>query len=351
MIALPGDPDDESNEPAWFEWDDGFDDDTEEKKPVSQRAWLATWIEAARTPEVLRAVTEAAEALTRLESRLIYDPDVEGAAERMAQDEAGDAMWLTGDAGARDRLALYAQGVRAAVDERDQLAHWALRRLLSPGDPSTLSVPALRDFLGRARPGLTDSLVEESHDLFPRPTGSELDDGLTQWLEIAARLQEHHRLVRAAILYRAWRWLNLSGAEDAVTPMVVAARIAGGTELSFAPFAGAARRMRTFVVRGSEADRLYAMVRAFTEGARQASLTLEQLAAWRLRAMRNATTKAMKAIVDATARHPVASTNAIADATGMTPQAVNKAARTLHGDGLIREATGQSRFRLWQASI
>ncbi len=351
MTHLPGDPEDEADEPAWFEWDDSFDDDPEETSPVSQRAWLATWLAAARTPEVLQAVTEAAEALTRLEARLIYDPDVEGAAERMAQDEAGDAMWLTGDAGARDRLALYAQGVRAAVDERDQLANWALRRLLSPGDPSKMSVPDLRDFLGRARLGLTDALVEESHDLFPRPTGSELDDGLAQWREIANRLQDHHRLVRAAILYRTWRWLNLSGAEDAMTPMVVAARIAGGTDLYFAPFAGAARRLRTFAVRGTEADRLYAMIRAFAEGARQANLTLEQLAAWRLRAMRNATTKAMKAIVEATARHPVASSKAIADATGMTPQAVNKAARTLHDDGLIREATGQSRFRLWQAAI
>lgn len=351
MTPLPGDPEDETDEPAWFEWDDSFDDDPEAAAPMSQRAWVGTWVDAAQTPDVLRAVTNAAEALTRLEARLIYDPDVEGAAERMAQDEAGDAMWLTGDAGARDRLALYAQGVRAAVDERDQLAHWALRRLLTPGDPSALGVPALRDFLGRARLGLTDSLVEESHDLFPRPTGSELDDGLAQWLQIADRLQDHHRLVRAAILYRAWRWLNLSGGEDAVTPTVVAARIAGGTELSFAPFAGAARRMRTFAVQGTEADRLYAMIRAFGEGARQASLTLEQLAAWRLRAMRNATTKAMRAIVEATARHPVASSNAIADATGMTPQAVNKAARTLHDDGLIREATGQSRFRLWQAAF
>jgi len=351
MNNIPGDPDDEADEPAWFEWDDSFDNDPEVTGSVSQRAWLETWVEAARTPEVLQAAIEAAEALTRLESRLIYDPDVEGATERMAQDEAGDAMWLTGDAGARDRLALYAQGVRAAVDERDQLAHWALRRLLSPGDPSAFGVSAMRDFLGRARPGLTDALVEESHDLFPRPTGSELDDGLAQWVEIANRLQDHHRLMRAAILYRAWRWLNLSGAEDAVTPMVVASRIAGGRDLSFAPFAGAARRMRTFAVRGPEADRLYAMIRAFAEGSRQASLTLEQLASWRLRAMRNATTKAMKAIVEATSRHPVASSNAIADATGMTPQAVNKAARTLHDDGLIREATGQSRFRLWQAAI
>ncbi|MEM7057569.1 MAG: winged helix-turn-helix transcriptional regulator [Pseudomonadota bacterium] len=351
MMGLPGDPEDEADEPAWFEWDDSIGDDPEETGAVSQTAWLSTWIEAARTPEVMQAVVGAAESLSRLESRLVYDPDVEGAAGRLAQDEAGDAMWLAGDAGARDRLALYAQGVRAAIDERDQLAHWALRRLMAPGDPSSLNVPALRDFLGRARPGLTDSLVEDSHDLFPQPTGTELDDGLGQWLDIATRLHGHHRIVRAAILYRAWRWLNLSGAEDAVTPMVVASRIAGGPHLHFAPFAGAARRMRTFAVRGTESDRLYAMIRAFAEGALQASLSLEQLAAWRLRAMRNATTKATRAIVDATARHPVASSNAIADATGMTPQAVNKAARILHEDGLIREATGQSRFRLWQAAM
>ena len=346
-----GDPDDDLEEPAWFEWDESIGDDPEDARPVSDSNWLRTWTAAAATQEVMGAVIEAAEALTRLESRLIYDPEVEGASERLAQDEAADAMWLAGDAGARDRLALYAQGVRAAADERDQLAHWALRRLRMRGDPSTVNVSVLRDFLGRARPGLANTLVEESHELFPRPTGTELDDGLSQWLGIAARLRDHHRVVRAAILYRAWRWLNLSGAEDAVTPLVVASRIAGGTGLPFAPFAGAARRMRTFAVRGNETDRLYAAVRAFAEGASQANLTLEQLATWRLRAMRSATTKAMRAVIEATARHPVTSTNAIADATGMTPQAVNMAARTLHSDGLIREATGQLRFRLWQAAI
>lgn len=351
----PGDPwdDDEDDASAWFAWDDlGEDDDLAARSERSRPStWLAAWIDAAHDPNVLRAIIDATEAGARLEARLAFDPAVMNAAQRLAQAEAADAMWLAGDAGARDRLALYVQGVRAAIDGRDQLAHWALRRISSDIDPSTLDVNGLRNYLGRARSGRSDRLIEEAADLFPQPTGGELDQALAEWLDISRRLTGQHRLIRAAILHRAWRWLNLSGLEDPVSPSVIAASIAGGPSLPFAPFAGAVRRLRTFTVQGSEIDRLYAMVKAFHEGATQANLMLEHLAHWRVRASEVAATKAMRAVIDAVAIQPVTSSNAIAKKAGLTPQAVNNAARTLMKDGLIKEATGQSRFRLWQAPL
>ena len=121
--------------------------------------------------------------------------------------------------------------------------------------------------------------------------------------------------------------------------------------MTFAPMAGAARRLRTFARGGSEAARLEAMLEAFAVAAREASQGLERLASWQVRAGAAATTKAMRAVVAALATRPVASSKAIAAGAGLTPQAVNGAARALLEKGLISEVTGQSRFRLWQAQF
>ncbi len=315
--------------------------------------WLGPWLKAAERPEVTRALLGAAEAQGALAARLTHDPRVAGAEGRLALAEIADAMWLVGDAGARDRLALYAEGAQGAVDERDQIALWALRRIKGQGDPAAMSVPELRAFLGLAGAGQTEaaSWVEDQTGLFPRPTGAELDMALAEWRALARAVEGRHRLIRAAILHRAWRWLGLSGPEDQVTPLVVAVRIGGAGGPCFAPLTGAARRLRIFAVPGDEAARLTAMLRAFADAAREAALMLERVVLWRARAGAGAGTKAMRALVAALAEAPVASTKAVARQAGMSPQAINGAARALLVQGLIAEATGQSRFRLWQAAI
>ncbi len=318
-------------------------------------AALEPWLTAAQAPEVLLALVGAAEAQARLETRLAHDPATTNGAGRLALSEAADAMWLAGDAGARDRLALYAHGRQAAVDSRDLLADWALRRLQGQGDPAAMTIAGLRSFLGLTRPrsGDAEEWVSDQVDLFPRPVGQELDEALGQWLDVAGRLDGRHRLIRAAVLHRAWRWLGLSGPEDPVTPMIVCTRVggAGGGAPGFAPLAGAARRLRTFAVSGTEARRLAATLTAFEEAATEASLTCERLSIWRERAAKAAGTRARRAVIEATAGAPVVSTKAIARRAGLTGQAVNGAARALSGQGIIQEVTGQSRFRLWKAAI
>ena len=93
------------------------------------------------------------------------------------------------------------------------------------------------------------------------------------------------------------------------------------------------------------------MLRAFADGAREAGLLLERSVIWQDRAAHVATTKAERAVVDAVARHPVIGSNAIAGASGLTPQAINTAARALRAQGIIGEATGNTRFRLWQTTM
>lgn len=102
---------------------------------------------------------------------------------------------------------------------------------------------------------------------------------------------------------------------------------------------------------GSETTRLAATLTAFGAAATEASLMCERLSLWRMKAAQIARTKAMRAVVDATAHAPVVSTKAIAKASGLTGQAVNGAARALIAKGTIREATGHSRFRLWKAAV
>ncbi|MEM1299329.1 MAG: hypothetical protein AAGH68_08600 [Pseudomonadota bacterium] len=317
----------------------------------SVSAWLAPWQAAARNADVQAILLEAVEAQASLSARLRHDARVAGGGQRLAFEEVGDAMWLAGDAGARDRLAFYAADRRAAADPGDQQALWAVRRLLGDADPSVLSVSELRGFLGLHR-AQDDAALDEGLpvDLFPRAQGEELDTALSDWLQVAAALAGAHRLVRAAILFRAWRWLGLSGPEDVVMPMVIASRVGAG-QGSFVPFAGAARRLRVLATPGTDADKMVAMLRAFAEGAREAGLLLERSVIWQDRVARVATTKAERAVVDAVARHPVIGSNAIAAASGMTPQAINNAARALRAKSIIGEATGNTRFRLWQANL
>lgn len=85
---------------------------------------------------------------------------------------------------------------------------------------------------------------------------------------------------------------------------------------------------------------------AFAEGAREAGTLLEPSVSWWDRAACAAKTKANWAVVDA-----VAQRLATAAASGMTPHAINTAARALRSQGIIGEATGNARFRLWQAKI
>lgn len=318
---------------------------------ASLAPWLDPWQAAARDADVQAILLEAVEAQASLSARLRHDVRVAGAGKRLAFEEVGDAMWLAGDAGARDRLAFYAVDRQAAADPGDQLALWALRRLQGDADPSALTVTELRAFLGLHRTQDDDMAIEALPvDLFPRAQGEELDTALADWLQVAVAVAGAHRLIRAAILFRAWRWLGLSGPEDVVTPMVIASRIGAG-QGSFVPFAGAARRLRVLATPGTEVARLAAMLRAFAGGAREAGLLLERSVIWQDRATQVATTKAERAVVDAVARHPVIGSNAIAGASGLTPQAINTAARALRSHGIIGEATGNTRYRLWKATL
>jgi len=263
-------------EAPWFLPDDLAEDGAGDPADIPTGRsgdWLRPWLEAAGSAEVLARLIPAAEALARLETRLTTDPRLGGAVLRLAHEEAADALWLAGDPGARDRLDLYAHGVRAAEAPRDQLALWALTRLRRAGRapaPVERDPHGLREYLGLVRRAETP----EDAVLFPRPQGAELDAGLAEWCRMAERTRALHPLLRAAILHRAWRFLGLSGPEDPVTPGVIAAEIAGGPPLGFAPWAGAVRRLRTLARSGPPAMRLAAGIEAFGAGARQASLTL-----------------------------------------------------------------------------
>lgn len=342
-------------EAPWFApHDDVLADDEGPEAPASLEEWLTPWLSAARLPEILEPVAQTAEALAQLETRLSFDPMVAGAALRMAHDEAADAMWLAGDAGARDRLALYAEGVRAARDPRDQGALWALNRLSRTRQaflPGKMDVVGLRQFLGLGRSALFDLELNNDETLFPRPQGNELDQGLHDWLAVAHRVAGLHRVLRAVILHRAWRFLGLSAPEDPVTASIVASRIAGRSPLGFAPWAAALRRQAGLRLGYDVPARLQAGVEAFGAGAQQAGLLLERQSLWRERAEAHANTKAARAMIAAVSESSVVSTKAVARLHSLTPQAVNMAARALVGDGLVREATGQARFRLWQAAL
>jgi len=309
------------------------------------------WLEAAHA--VPNELARAAAALARLEARLAYDPNAAPFARRLAFEEVAGLLWLQGDHGSIDDLALYDLGVRAASGPRDFFAAWALRRLraATPFEPEALTVGELRDFVG-ARVTETD---EESRDLFERPLGPEFDEALEDWRGFAQALESAHPLLKAPALFAAWRALTLSEPTDMLTPLVVAGRVGAGPQrssLGFAPIARAARRRGALLGGFSIESRLSAWLDAVADSCLEASLELDRLAAWCDRAEVVASgSKAGRALVALCAASPVISSNAVAEYAGMTPQGVNVAARALLGAGVLREVSGRTRYRLWAASV
>lgn len=309
------------------------------------------WLKAAHA--VPNELARAAAALARLEARLAYDPRAAPFARRLAFEEVAGLLWLQGDHGSIDDLALYDLGVRAASGPRDFFAAWALRRLRATTafEPERISVAELRDFVG-ARVTEPD---EESRDLFERPLGPDFDDALEDWREFARALESAHPLIKSAALFAAWRALILSEPTDMLTPLVIAGRVGAGPQrsaLGFAPIARAARRRGAVLGGGSTETRLASWLDAVTDSCLEAALDLDRFAVWRERAEAAAcSSKAGKALVSLCSASPVVSSNFIAEHAGMTPQAINGAARALLKANLIKEVTGLARYRLWAARL
>jgi hypothetical protein len=271
-----------------------------------------------------------------LDDRLKRGP--EGWRNRLALMEAADLSWFVGDRISQDRLALWISLRLSGVqDDTAALARvgWAVRRLTGgPGPEVDLSA-----FLDRRDP---ENMVDEAEPFADRAGG---------WLDLIAQAAVLHPITRACMGFHLWSLAGLGQHGDRMEAAVTAARIAacevkGGV---FAPLAmGGAGGLRAV---GPPADRLV----RWLDGMETASLTamrhLDDIEDWTARAeteMSPLSGKTPPALRSVLTEWPLVSAPMAEALTGASRAAIQRNFTWMEARGLIREVTGQGRFRMWR---
>lgn len=290
-----------------------------------------------------RELAEVAGLFGALDQRLRDAPG--GWRVRLALREAADLGWWTGDRLGADRIALWvALRIGSTEDTEQALARagWAMRRLSSGPFP----VEGLAAFLERA----------------PRPMaafGAQIapEMSLADLAEVMAAGEGLHPGVAAARLFHAWRALGPSGSAD-IEAAVLAAR--HGALMSRTPGQGAL--FLPLAQTGSDALRGQgdpeAKLAAWLRGAERATLAallhLDRVAAWRARAdmcISDLSGRTPPHLLDLLTAWPQITAPMAETETGASRAAVQRNLAVFEARGLVREITGQGRYRVWSAVL
>lgn len=303
--------------------------------PGAEMPGLAGWRQA--EAGLAAPLARVAGRLGALDDRLQRGP--EGWRHRLALIEAAEMSWIAGDRVAPDRLALWMTlRLSGLQDDMAALARagWAARRLTGGPGPEV----DLAGFLGH--PAGTDAAGDG-------PAGQ-----AGEWHRLMGAARDLHPISRACLGYHLWSLAGAGRHDDRLEAAVTAARIAagGGKGAVFAPLAmGGAGGLRA---EGPPAGRLARWL-AGMEGAILAAMRrLDDVEAWAARAgsvmapLSGRTPPALRALLT---EWPVVSAPMAEALTGASRAAVQRNLAWLEARGLIREVTGQGRFRIWRAAV
>lgn len=323
--------------------EDGAKDAKAPPLPQADRTALIrpeVWHKAEATHAALLA--RVAALFGALDERLRHAP--EGWHHRLALLEAAAISWRAGDRVTAERLALW-QALRLTGGHEDGLAlsraGWAARRLQQGGRLQAGSEDAMLIFLGRQE-------------------GDDLSGRLADWADAMAKAGDLHPFTRAAFGRDLWLLADLSrglvvaeNAGQAIEASVVAARLAaiearGGA--IFLPIGQGALLPNS----GAVVDRLARWLRAAEQGCLAALMHLDRIEHWQGRAT--------AAIADLSGRTPMLMMQVLRDwplvsapmAEAQSPAsraAVQRNLALMQARGLIREVTGQGRYRFWTAAL
>ena len=257
-----------------------------------------------------------------------------GAVQRLALEEAAAVSWWTGDRVGTDRLALWlSYRIGAAAEGGEALIRtaWAARRLMAAASTGVRST--VEDLLGAE--GRGDGILAEE-------VASVLDS-----------LAGVSPITRSCAAFHLWRSLDerpdhLRGLEAAV----LGARLAGQGRLAFLPLT--LTGFGALTASGAPAARLSAWIGGSHRAVLAALMSLDRMVEWRARA--NAATDDLQGrtpsrLIDALAACPMLGAAQAEAETGASRAAVLRNLDTLSARGLVREVTGQGRFRVWAAKL
>ena len=274
-----------------------------------------------------------------LDDRLKRGP--EGWRHRLALIEAADLSWFAGDRIGPDRLALWiSMRLPGVQDDTAALTRvgWAVRRLTGgPGPEVDLSA-----FLDRRDP---ENMVDEAEPFADRAGG---------WLDMMAQAADLHPITRACMGFHLWSLAGLEQQSDGMEAAVTASRIAAheGEGAIFAPLAmGGAGALRTG---GPPANRLARWLDGMETACLTAMRHLDDIETWSARAEAEMTPlsgKTPSALREVLTEWPLVSAPMAEALTGASRAAVQRNLAWMEARNLVRELTGQGRFRMWRATI
>jgi len=314
-----------------------------EERPAASRApaqpvpGLADW--RAAQGDLAAELAHLAARFGALDERLRRAPD--GWRQRLALAEAAELSWWAGDRVPADTLALWlGQRLSGAQDDGPARARaaWAARRLT--GGPPPL-------------PGLAAFLARPAEEAGPRAA---------DWQAALAGAADLHPFVQAAIGLQLWPLAGVSGEgvsgdvrAAALEGSVVAARLAASAGRGGAPVlplalagAGALR------AQGRPIDRLSRWLSGADQATLAALALLDRIDGWAGRAtsaLAAQTGRTPPQLVRLFADWPFVSAPMAEEQTGASRAAVQRNLNLMAARGLIREVTGQGRFRLWSADL
>ena len=273
-----------------------------------------------------------------LDDRLKRGP--EGWRHRLALIEVADLSWFAGDRIGPDRLALWiSMRLSGVQDDTAALARvgWAVRRLTGgPGPDVDLSA-----FLDRRDP---ENMVDEAEPFADRAGG---------WLDLMAQAADLHPITRACMGFHLWSLAGLGQQSDGMEAAVTASRIAAheGEGAIFAPLAmGGAGALRTG---GPPANRLARWLDGMETACLTAMRHLDDIETWSARAEAEMTPlsgKTPPALREVLTEWPLVSAPMAETLTGASRAAVQRNLAWMEARNLVRELTGQGRFRMWRAT-
>ncbi|PWE32918.1 hypothetical protein DDZ14_07455 [Maritimibacter sp. 55A14] len=312
------------------------------ERPAAPVADPAAW--ATAEAGLAGPLARLAARLGALDERLRRAP--EGWRQRLALIEAAELSWLDGQRVGTERLALWLAlrtGITGDDDRALVRAGWAARRLQGGPPPEAESAAAMTAFLGR---------VDSS---------SAAEDGLRgQLADWCGRMREAgalHPVSRAAFGYHLWPLAGLAGPgrDGGGEAAVAAARLAveglpGGAV--FLPLAqGGAGGLRPG---GPMPDRLARWIAGADQAVLAALRRLDGLEDWERRAeaaLAGRSGRTPGRLVALMAGWPLVSAAMAEAETGASRAAVQRNLSWMENAGLIREVTGQARYRFWTAKL
>lgn len=213
---------------------------------------------------------------------------------------------------------------------------WAVRRLTGGPEP----MADLAAFLDRRDPEDIDDSAER------------LKDRAGAWLDVMAAAADLHPITRACMGFHLWSLAGLGQHGDQIEAAVTASRIAAsdGRGAIFAPLAmGGAGGLRSG---GTPAERLARWLSGMENAILTATRHMDDIETWLARTeatMAPLTGKTPQVLLSVLTEWPLVSAPMTEAMTGVSRAAVQRNLAWMEERGLIREVTGQGRFRMWRA--